>query len=109
MINYLRILLFFLFIFPFLVLLAEIKQKYQENLKSRKNHPSYHLKYTMSDPDVFNDITDLITNAAERTLSKADREKVLKNLSLVGTKSLLSVGCFHGALCQTFLWYCTKR
>ncbi len=30
----------------------------------------------MNDPQVLNDINDLITNAAERILSKADRERV---------------------------------
>jgi len=60
------------------VLLAEIKQKYQERLKQKPgpDQPSYHLKYSFTDPQVLNDINDLITNAAERFLSKADRERV---------------------------------
>ena len=59
------------------VLLAEIKQKYQEKLKHKPSEqPNYHLKYGMNDPQVLNDINDLITNAAERILSKADRERV---------------------------------
>jgi uncharacterized membrane protein len=59
------------------VLLAEIKQKYQEKLKQKSpEQPNYHLKYGMNDPQVLNDINDLITNAAERILSKADRERV---------------------------------
>jgi len=65
-----------------LVLLAEIKQQYQEKLKARKVHPAYHLKYVMDDVDVFNDITDLVTNAAERILSKSDREKVCIGFTL---------------------------
>lgn len=63
--------------FPGAVLLAEIKQKYQEKLKHKPSEqPNYHLKYGMNDPQVLNDINDLITNAAERILSKADRERV---------------------------------
>ncbi|ELR12555.1 paired amphipathic helix protein sin3, putative [Acanthamoeba castellanii str. Neff] len=59
------------------VLLAEIKQKYQEKLKHKPSEqPNYHLKYGMNDPQVLNDINDLITNAAERILSKADRERL---------------------------------
>lgn len=60
------------------VLLAEIKKKYQERLKQKPgpDQPSYHLKYSFTDPQVLNDINDLITNAAERFLSKADRERL---------------------------------
>ncbi len=59
--------------------MAEIKQKYQEKLKEgkgREGEPAYHLKFAMHDAEVFNDINDLITNAAERVLSKTDRERV---------------------------------
>lgn len=61
------------------VLLAEIKQKYQEKIKQKStssDQPNYHLKYKLNDSQVLNDINDLITNAAERILSKADRERL---------------------------------
>eukprot|EP01102_Stenamoeba_stenopodia_P018355 TRINITY_DN6714_c0_g1_i2.p1 TRINITY_DN6714_c0_g1~~TRINITY_DN6714_c0_g1_i2.p1 ORF type:complete len:975 (+),score=235.58 TRINITY_DN6714_c0_g1_i2:41-2965(+) len=57
------------------VLIAEIKQKYQEKLKSKAG-PAYHLVYTMNDQNIFKEASDLLTFVAERTLSRVDREKL---------------------------------
>lgn len=85
-----------------LVLIAEIKQKYVDQLKElgviedgnvnaekpkamevedQSNKPSeasYHMKLEFFDKDVFNDVYDLVSFAAERNTSKSDREKVHK-------------------------------
>jgi len=84
------------------VLIAEIKQKYAEELKdrelvkqkgdsSKKKSPSdsmevdieevnkdasYHLMYQMTDQTVFGDVFDLIAFCAEKNTNKADREKM---------------------------------
>eukprot|EP00005_Dracoamoeba_jomungandri_P004864 CAMPEP_0174252262 /NCGR_PEP_ID=MMETSP0439-20130205/1801_1 /TAXON_ID=0 /ORGANISM="Stereomyxa ramosa, Strain Chinc5" /LENGTH=1190 /DNA_ID=CAMNT_0015332775 /DNA_START=101 /DNA_END=3673 /DNA_ORIENTATION=+ len=57
-------------------LLAEIKQKYQEKVRESPSSKTYHLKYLMEDNCVLSDVCDLITYSAERTLNKADREKL---------------------------------
>eukprot|EP00026_Physarum_polycephalum_P000301 Phypoly_transcript_00301.p1 GENE.Phypoly_transcript_00301~~Phypoly_transcript_00301.p1 ORF type:complete len:1683 (+),score=475.87 Phypoly_transcript_00301:157-5205(+) len=68
------------------VLLAEIKQQYADKLREqqeggRRRHKNrervpWHLQYTFNDMQVFQDISDLIVFAAEKLLSRSDKEKI---------------------------------
>jgi paired amphipathic helix protein Sin3a len=61
------------------VLIAEIKQRYQERLKSTSKlglGPVHHLLYALDDPGITKEISALLTFVGEKTMSPRDRDKL---------------------------------